>query len=193
MFLHLLCGSYFPVKGQEVIEMRIERNSWLMSSWLFHPSFLLCLFSSFWHLGKACYFHWVYCDHIFRQSVGGSPLLQTLGEENAERKHELWPLQNAVLDCWDLLFLAISARKILSTLSFPGSRSNHSLTFLSASSPNLVVLAGLHLFCNKEMCKATTTWKWNSSPYQEKDWLLSSPKERQKVLSAWVCPPHARS
>lgn len=56
MDIPALCGSYFPVKGQEVVERRIERNSWLMSSWLFHPSFLLCSFSSFWHLGKACCF-----------------------------------------------------------------------------------------------------------------------------------------
>lgn len=107
MFLHLLCGSYFPVKGQEVIEMRIERNSWLMSSWLYHPSFLLCLFSSFWHLGKTRCFHY---DQIFRQTVVGSPLVQTVGKENKVRKHKLWSLQKALSDFWDLLFFAIPAR-----------------------------------------------------------------------------------
>lgn len=160
-----------------------------MSSWLFHPSFLLCLFSSFCHLGKACCFHWGCYDHIFRQTTWGSPLVQTLGKENAERKHKLWSLQKAVWDCWDLFFLAIPARNVLSTLSFPGPRSNNSLTFLLVSSPDPVVLAGSDLFCNKEMWKATNTWKWNSSPYQGKDWLLSSPRERQKTLSAWFYQP----
>lgn len=63
----------------------------------------------------------------------------------------------AVSDCWDLLFLVIPARDILSTFSFPGLRLNHSLTFFPVSSLDSVDLAGLDLFCNKEICKATTT------------------------------------
>lgn len=175
MFLYLLCGSYFPVTGQEVIEMRIERNSWLMSSWLYHPKFLLCLFSSFWHLGEARCFHWACYGQIFRQTAGGSPLVQTVGKENKVRKHKLWSLQEALSDCGDLLSFAIPARNTPSTLSFAGQRSNRCLTILPVSFQYPAVLAGLDLLCNKEMCKAAAIWKRSSSPYQRKDWLLSSP------------------
>lgn len=65
--------------------------------------------------------HWVCCDHLFRQTLEGNPLVKSLGKENAEGKHRLWSRQSkAVSDCWGLLFPAIPARNSLSTLSFPG-------------------------------------------------------------------------
>lgn len=151
MFLHSLCGSYFPVKRQEVIEMRTERNSWLMSSWFSHPNFLLCLFSSFWHLGEAHYFHTIFYDHISRQRRGEGPLVRTMVKESKE-KIICDPCKKTVSDCWDLLFLAIPTINIPRTLSFNGLRSSCSLTSLTVPPPDLKVLARLGLFYNKEKC-----------------------------------------